>query len=137
MLLSYSGVSLHNYVRMRSVNDVDQQKVKRYYQLKLKQKEIEQELSELRGEILVHVDEQGQAELEFGSYTVKVVVQERKEYDEGKLYAALPDAEVWRMLSKPDTSKIAGLVKLKVLTEDKLKDTYAVKQVRLLQVDKR
>ncbi|SDX98249.1 hypothetical protein [Paenibacillus sp. CF384] len=112
-------------------------KVKRYFQLKQKQKEIEQELTELRGEILVHCEDQGVSELETGKYRVKVVHQERKEYDDIKLYESLGDLEVWRLLSRPDSSKIAGLIKLNVLNEEKLKDTYAVKNVSLLQVDKK
>lgn len=110
--------------------------VKRYYQLKAKQKEIEGELSELRGEIMKHCDEQGVQELESGGCKVRIVLQERRDYDENKLYNALPDPAVWRMLSKPDSSKISSLVKLNVITEEHIKDTYALKRVSLLQVDK-
>ncbi|BBI35854.1 hypothetical protein [Cohnella abietis] len=112
-------------------------KVKRYYQLKQKQKEIEQELAELRSEILDHCTGQGVSQLEVGGYKVKIVLQERKEYDDNKLYEALPDPEVWRMLSKSDSSKITSLIKLNVITEDKIKDTFAVKNISLLQVDKK
>lgn len=111
--------------------------VRRYYQQKQKQKEIEQELSDLRNEIMAYFTEQGASELEIGSHKVKIVVQERKEYDESKLYEALPDLELWRMLSKPDTSKIASLLKLNVISEEKLKDTFSTKTVKLLQVDKK
>ncbi|WP_283094631.1 hypothetical protein [Paenibacillus glycanilyticus] len=121
----------------RSVNKVEDNKVRRYYQLKQKQKEIEQELSELRGEIIQHCAELDLSELEVGSYKVKIVSQERKEFDESKLYAALPDPDVWRLLSKPDTSKIAGLIKLNVISEDTIKDTFSVKHLFLLQVDKK
>ncbi|XEC94386.1 hypothetical protein AB6A23_24225 [Paenibacillus tarimensis] len=112
-------------------------KVKRYYQLKRQQKEIEQELNVLRNEILSHCTEQGVTELEIGSYKVKLVLQERKEYDDNKLYEALPDPEVWRMLSKPDSSKISSLIKLNVIPEEKLKDTFLVKNITLLQVEKK
>ncbi|MNM97815.1 hypothetical protein D3C81_1103300 [compost metagenome] len=111
-------------------------KVKQYYQLKHKQKEIEQELSELRSEILSYCSEQNVAEFELGGYRIKTVFQERKEYDDIKLYEALPDPEVWRMLSKADSSKMASLIKLNVISEDAIKDTYSVKKVTLLQVDK-
>nr|WP_139997166.1 hypothetical protein [Paenibacillus paridis] len=111
--------------------------VRRYYQQKQKQKEIEQELSELRSDILAYLAAQEASELEIGSHKVKIVLQERKEYDDNKLFEALPDPELWRLLSKPDTSKIASLVKLNVITEDRLKDTFATKTVRLLQVDKK
>ncbi|MGO4108423.1 hypothetical protein AB4Y93_11995 [Paenibacillus sp. YAF4_2] len=124
-------------MRKRSVNNVEDKTVKRYYRLKQKQKEIEQELSELRGEIVKHCTEQELSELEIGSYKIRIVAQERKEFDETKLFAALPDPEVWRLLSKPDSSKIAGLIKLNVISEDTIKDTYSVKHLSLLQVDKK
>ena len=112
-------------------------KVKRYHQLKQKHKEIEQELAELRGDILHHCNEQGVSELEVGGYKVKIVAQERREFDDTRLYEALPDPEVWRMLSKPDASKIASLIKLNVITEERIKDTYSVKHIALLQVEKK
>ncbi|MFS0724217.1 hypothetical protein [Paenibacillus sp. 1P07SE] len=112
-------------------------KVSRYYQLKQKVKVLEQEAAELRSEIMAHCAEQGLTELEVGGYRVKIVLQERKEYDDTRLYEALPDPQVWRMLSKTDPSKVASLVKLNVLKEDGLQDTYTVKQVSLLQVEKK
>ncbi|MGF7047675.1 ribosomal protein L29 [Paenibacillus sp. DS2015] len=112
-------------------------KVKRYYQLKQKQKETEQELGELRNEIMNHCAEQDVSDLEIGSHRVKIVRQERKEYDDNKLYEALPDPGVWRMLSKPDSSKIASLIKLNVISEDAIRDTYSVKNITILQVDKK
>ncbi|MNI76965.1 hypothetical protein D3C76_418930 [compost metagenome] len=111
-------------------------KVKQYYQLKQKQKELEQQLSELRGEIINYCSELGASELEVGGYRVRTVFQERKEYDDNKLYEALPDLELWRMLSKPDSSKIASLIKLNVISEDTLKDALSVKNIILLQVEK-
>ncbi|RUS48615.1 hypothetical protein [Cohnella sp. AR92] len=111
--------------------------LKRYYQLKQKNKEIEQELSELRASILNYCSEQSLSEFEAGGYQARLVLQERKEYDGGKLYEALPDPEVWRLLSKPDSSKIGSLVKLNVITEESIRDTYSIQQVTLLQVDKK
>jgi len=113
-----------------------EEKAKRYYQLKQKQKEIDQELSELRAEIMSYCEKEGASEQIVGKYKVKLVHQERREYDSDKLYAALPDPDVWRMLSKPDASKIASLVKLNVISEEKIMDTFSVKSIALLQVDK-
>lgn len=126
----------HTYADRRSVIDLDK-KVKRYYQLKQQQKEIEQELSELRSDIINHCNQQGVTELGIGNIHVKLVRQERKEYDDSKLYHALPDPDVWRMLSKADPAKIASLIKLNVITEEKIKNTFLIKQVTLLQVDKK
>ncbi|WP_084509442.1 hypothetical protein [Paenibacillus assamensis] len=120
----------------RSVNEVDQN-VQRYYELKQQQKEIEQELTALRSEILNHCTEQGASELELEHYKVKIVHQERKEFDDNKLYTAVVDPTVWRMLSKADPSKIASLLKLNFITEEKIKDTYSTKKISLLQVDKK
>ncbi|MGG6313768.1 hypothetical protein [Paenibacillus macerans] len=113
------------------------QKVQRYYELKQLQKEAEQELAALRGDILEHCRELGTSELDVGGYRIKAIRQERKEYDDHKLYEALPDPGVWRLISKADAQKLAGLVKLNVIPEEKLKDTFTVKSVTLLQVDKK
>lgn len=110
--------------------------VRRYYQLKKKQKEIEQELTELRGQIIGHCSEQGRSELAIGSYRVRLVAQERREYDDRKLYDALNDAEAWRLVSRADPAKLAGVVKMNVISEEALQGTYATKKVTLLQVEK-
>ncbi|MDO7907716.1 hypothetical protein Q5741_14995 [Paenibacillus sp. JX-17] len=110
--------------------------VQRYYELKQQQKELEQELNGLRSKIIAHLSEQQAGEIEIDGYRVKVVSQLRKEYDDQKLYHALPDPEMWRLISKADVNKIAGLIRLNILAEDRLADTYAVKTVSLLYVDK-
>ncbi len=110
--------------------------VKRYFQLKKKQKEIEQELGDLRNEIINHCTEQEMTELQMGPYQVKIVSQERKEYDDNKLYAALPDPSVWKMISKADPTKIASLIKLNVISEDTVRDTLSIKKISLLQVNR-
>lgn len=111
-------------------------KVRRYHQLKQQHKEIERELSELRTDIINYCTEQGVSELEVGGYSVKMVLQERKEYDDTKLYEALPDPEVWRLLSRADSAKIASLIKLHIITEETLKHTFSIKNITLLQVEK-
>lgn len=112
-------------------------KVSRYYQLKNKQKEIEQEMAELRDEILSHCAAEGVSELDAGNYRVKLVLQERKEYDDVRLYEILSDPELWRLLSRPDSSKIASLIKLRVISEDAIQDACRAKSVTLLQVNKK
>lgn len=114
-----------------------EKKVQQYYKLKQKQKEIEKELAELRQDILTYCDEQAVDVAEIGSYRVKLVTQNRKEYDDNMLYNTLSDPEVWRMLSKSDPAKITSLTKLNVISEDKIKHTYALKTITLLQVDKK
>ncbi|MNO36170.1 hypothetical protein D3C76_262350 [compost metagenome] len=114
-----------------------EKKVQQYYRLKQKHKEMEKELAELRQDILSYCSEQEATETEIGSYKVKLVMQNRKEYDDQKLYETLSDPEVWRMLSKSDPAKVASLTKLNVISEDKIRHTYSLKTVTLLQVDKK
>ncbi|WP_178382835.1 hypothetical protein [Paenibacillus sp. P46E] len=114
-----------------------EKKVQQYYKLKAKQKELEKELGEIRQDILAFCAEQGVVDCEIGGYRVKLVTQNRKEYDDDKLYQTLSDPEVWRLLSKADPAKIASLVKLNIIGEEKITHTYAVKTVTLLQVDKK
>ncbi|MCY7487488.1 MULTISPECIES: hypothetical protein [Paenibacillus] len=113
------------------------EKVKRYYKLKQQQKEIEDELAELRSSIIQFCEERGEAELIAGQYQVKLIQQQHRHYDDTKLYAALPDPEVWRLLSKPDTTKIKSLVQLGVVSEERIKDTYTLQPKVLLQVDRK
>ena len=114
-----------------------EKKVQQYYKLKQKQKEIEKELAELRQDIVTYCSEQEKSEAEIGSYKVKLVTQNRKEYDDLKLYETISDPEVWRMLSKTDPAKVASLTKLNVISEDKITHTYTLKTITLLQVDKK
>lgn len=114
-----------------------EQKVQRYHELKQLMKDMEMVLSELRGDILNYCQDLGVTEVDVGDYKIKSIQQQRKEYDDGKLYEALPDSEVWRLISKADAQKVAGLVKLNVIPEAKLAGTYSVKNITLLQVDKK
>lgn len=113
-----------------------EKKVQQYYKLKSRQKEIEKELTGLRQEILAYCTDQGETEKVIGSYRVKLITQQRKEYDDEKLYNTLADPQVWRLLSRADPAKVASLAKLKVIAEERLTDTFTVKAVTLLQVDK-
>lgn len=115
---------------------MDKLVVKRYYELKKKLKETEQELADLRRQIVDWCAGNGLTEAEIGNYRVRIIAQERKEYDDERLLKALPDAEIWRLISKADPAKIAGMVKMNVLNEEMLRDTYEVKKVSSLQVEK-
>ncbi|MFE4711694.1 MULTISPECIES: hypothetical protein [Paenibacillus] len=114
-----------------------EKKVQQYYKLKQKQKEIEKELAGLREEIIAYCSSQDSSDAELGSYKVKLVVQNRKEYDDAKLYETLSDPEVWRLLSRADPAKVASLVKLNVISDERIHHTYTLKTVTLLQVDKK
>lgn len=109
--------------------------VARYYALKQAQKEIEEELDSLRKIVLQSY--QQPTKVEFGAYEMKVMHQERREYDEHKLYAVLPESSMWRMVSKADSGKIASLIKVGVLNEMMLHDTYHTKTIPYIQVTKR
>ncbi|MFC6331492.1 hypothetical protein ACFP56_02580 [Paenibacillus septentrionalis] len=111
--------------------------ISRYYQLKQKNKAIEQELAELKEQIVQHMNSESVTEQTVGSYRVRLIQSERKEYHETLLFNALPDPELWRMLSKPDQGKITGLIRVGALKEEQLKDTYTVKQQVALIIDKK
>jgi len=111
--------------------------VDRYYQLKQTVQALERQLAALRQEILGYCAERGLSEADFGDYRVKVVVQDRRVYDDRKLYEALPDPEVWRLISRADGSKIASLVKWHVIAEDSLRGTYTLNRVASLHVERR
>lgn len=113
------------------------EQVARYFELKQQQREIEQELGELRASLLAYAEANGSAGWENESYRVKIVEQERREYDDHKLFEALPDPSLWRLLSRADGAKIASLVKLDVLSEASLRGTYSVKPVSALSVEKK
>ncbi|WP_405170426.1 hypothetical protein MHI12_22775 [Paenibacillus sp. FSL H8-0280] len=113
-----------------------EQKVQIYFDLKQQQKDIEQQLYVLRDEIVAYCAEQGVYQTQVGGYNVKTVLQNRKEYDDQKLYASLPDPDIWRLLSKVDSHKLKSLIKLNILSEEQINPACTVKQVTLLQVDK-
>nr|WP_240353741.1 hypothetical protein [Cohnella algarum] len=105
--------------------------------MKKAQKETEEKLASLRAAILAEFDSgNGSSERLVGDYRVKIVVQERREYDDDKLYEALPDPDVWRLLSRADPAKVAALIKLNVITEEAVRGAFAVKKVPALQVDR-
>jgi len=112
------------------------QVIKRYAALKKRRAELESEMNELRERIIAYCEEHGLSELDSGSYKVKLVLQDRKEYDDSKVFEALPDPAVWRLISRADAAKIASMVKLNVLSADTLQGTFTAKRVTLLQVDK-
>lgn len=110
--------------------------MERYYVLKQQQKDIEQKLSELRTQIIEYCQQNEQSAIVQGGYKARIIAQERREYDDQKLYAALPDADVWRLISKADPAKIASLVKLDMINERALRGTYALKKITSLQVER-
>lgn len=108
----------------------------RYFELKQRKKAIDEELSVLRDEIILVMKEEGLNLIDAGDYTAKLVGQSKKEYDDDKLYKALPDADVWKLISKADHAKIAALLKLKVISEESIEHTYDTKKTELLIVNK-
>lgn len=110
--------------------------VEQYYKLKQQHKEIEQSLKHMRSNIIVWCEQQKTDECVIDGFRVKLVQQQRKEYDDSKMFEALPDPDLWRMLSKVDAGKVASLIKLNVISEEKIQNTYDLKKMILLQVTK-
>lgn len=111
-----------------------EQQLTRYYELKRMQKEIEEELDELKKQILTSYPSAGS--LVVGEYKLTVSIQERREYNDERLYNALPDPTLWRLLSKADTGKVAGLLKLRVIHENTVEGTYELRKISVLRVQK-
>lgn len=112
-----------------------EQQVARYHELKQMQKMLDEELEQLRKQIIAACADTDS--MEIGDYSVRITTQERREYDDTLLYEALPDASVWRLLSKADGAKINSLLKLQIINEETLKGTYQVKNVPVIRVQKR
>ncbi len=111
-----------------------EEKLARYHELKLLKKQIDNELEELRQLFLQEFPEP--TKQEFGDYLLRISYQEKREYDDNKLYNALPDPSIWRLVSKVDSSKLASLLKLNILSEEILNRTYELKKVPYIQVQK-
>ncbi|UFJ39668.1 hypothetical protein LOK74_16620 [Brevibacillus humidisoli] len=109
--------------------------VARMYELRELQKQVEDELEQLRTKILARYPVAAKVELD--DYRMSVTYQERRDYDDERLYAALPDPGIWKMLSKSDPSKISSMLKLHVIDENILKGTYDVRRIPVLRITKR
>lgn len=107
----------------------------RYYELREIQKRLEEEMNELRATLLASHAEAAHAEA--GEYKLTISYQERRDYHDEWLYNALPDASLWRLMSKADNGKIASLLKLNVISEQVLAGTYEVRKVPVIRVQKR
>lgn len=113
---------------------MDYNKLIRYCDLKLQQKEIEDEMEELRKEIIAMY--QDSADIKINDYTLKIVYQDRKNYNNQLVFDALPDPELWKNVSKVDGAKLTALIKAEIITEDMLEGTYTVSKVPYLYVHK-
>ncbi|MED4784127.1 hypothetical protein [Brevibacillus choshinensis] len=107
----------------------------RYYELKEMQKQVEEELNDLRNKLVESC--QNTDSLEEGAYKLTISYQERREYNDDRLYNALPDPALWRLLSRVDTGKVTSLLKLNVIHEHVLAGTYETKRVPVVRVQKR
>ncbi|MGG1663027.1 hypothetical protein [Brevibacillus sp. NRS-1366] len=111
-----------------------EQQLARYYELKEIQKLVEEELNVLRNELIESYAEAGSAEE--GEYKLSISYQERREFNDERLYNSLPDPSLWRLMSRADTGKIASLLKLNVIHEQMLTGTYVQRKVPVLRVQK-
>jgi hypothetical protein len=100
----------------------------------MQQKKIDDELEELRNDIITMY--QDSEDIEIQDYTLKIVYQDKKNYNESLIFDSLPDPELWKHVSKVDSSKIAALIKANMISEDMLKGTYTVTRVPYLYVHK-
>lgn len=113
-------------------NPMNADKLVRFCQLKTQIKQWEDELEELRREIAR--DYPQDSEFQLDDYTLKVLYQERKHYNDQLLIEALPDPDLWKVLFKADSAKISALVKANLLTEKSLEGTYTTTRTPYLYV---
>ncbi|RNB85426.1 hypothetical protein EDM56_18655 [Brevibacillus fluminis] len=112
-----------------------EQQIARYFELKQLLKQAEEEVDRLKAELLAAYEAPGTYVND--EYKLMISVQERRDYDDNRLYNALPDKDVWRLLSKADTTKITGLVKLSILNEHILDGTYEVRHIPQIRISKK
>lgn len=112
-----------------------EQLLARYYELKQAEKQLQEEIESLRKEILALHPEPGKVEA--GDYLLQVTVQEKREYDDQKLYQSLPDHDFWRLVSRADNTKINAMLKAQILREEWLNNTYETRQTLAIRVQKR
>ncbi|QJD84455.1 hypothetical protein [Cohnella herbarum] len=107
-------------------------KLTRFCQLKTQIKQWEDELEDLRREITKEYPQDSEFRLD--DYTLKVLYQEKKHYNDQLLIEALPDPDLWKALFKADSAKISALVKANLLTENSLEGTYTTTRTPYLYV---
>ncbi|MFC5471396.1 hypothetical protein ACFPPD_22155 [Cohnella suwonensis] len=111
---------------------MEQKKLARFCELKAQHKKIEDELESLRKEIIAAYSADAQFELE--GCTLKLVYQDKRQYDDVRLFEAVPDPELWKALFKADSVKIGALLKANLLSEKALEGTYRVVRTPYLYV---
>ncbi len=111
---------------------MDDNKLRRFCELKTQQKKLEEELESLRKEIITAYPADVQFQLQ--DYTLKIIYQDKKQYNDQLLIDALPDPELWKVLFKADSAKISALVKANILSEKSLEGTYRVNRTPFLYV---
>ncbi|RKP46703.1 hypothetical protein D7Z26_24145 [Cohnella endophytica] len=111
---------------------MEERKLKRFCELKTQQKKIEEELEELRKEIIAAYP--GDVQFQLDGYTLKIIYQDKRHYDDAKLFEAVPDPELWKALFKADSSKISAFVKTSLLSEKLLEGTYKTSRTPFLYV---
>jgi hypothetical protein len=109
-----------------------QERLLLYCELKAEQKRIEDALSSLRDEIIAAYPDD--SEMRVQDFTLKLIYQEKKVYNDQQLFAALPDPELWKAVCKPDPAKISALVKANLLPEQLLEGTYTKTRTAYLYV---
>jgi hypothetical protein len=110
-----------------------QDKLIAYCELKMQHRQLEEQLDALREEIIRAYP--SDTEFRLPEFTLKIVYQEKRHYDDRQLLEALPDPELWKGLYRADSAKIAALVKTGLLSDKALEGTYWTTKTPYLYVD--
>ncbi len=127
-------LSTYIVVRMKGEGHMEAT-IARYFAIKQQQKKLEEELEEVRRILLAVYPEP--CVVEVGEYRLRISRQEKKEFNEENLLKVVEDPQIWRLISKVDVAKVNSLIKLGVIKEKTLEDTYTVKQTSYVQVSKK
>ncbi|WP_159888300.1 hypothetical protein [Paenibacillus puerhi] len=113
---------------------MDFNKLARYCELKEQQKRLEDELESIRKDIVAMYAET--SEVKINDYTLKIIYQEKKQFNDQLLFEALPDPELWKNISKVDPAKISALLKADIITGEMLEGTYSTIRIPYVYVSK-
>lgn len=114
-----------------------------FYELKQKKKEIDDEISRLRGEILTYINhtsgEMADAKIEMGPYVVHRKIRKQEKFDREKTVAklkALGLEECIKTIEEPDEEKLKSALSLKFISLDDLEGCVHYKMTPYLSIEK-
>jgi len=113
---------------------MDFNKLSRYCELKEQHKRLEDELESIRKDIVSMYPHS--AEVKINDFTLKIIYQEKRQFNDHLLFEALPDPELWKNVSKVDPAKISALLKADIISSEMLEGTFTTIRTPYVYVNK-